>query len=70
MNIQTVASNLRNTIKGKEAMLASHRAYLRSAGTSGGENMAIYAIVQFLEVNIGELERILQDVELCVKETV
>jgi hypothetical protein len=65
MNIQTVAKNLRNTIAGKEAMLSSHKAYLRSAGTSGSENVAIYTIVQFLEVNIDELKRILQDVEQC-----
>ena len=67
MNIQTVASNLRNTIKGKEAMLASHQAYLRSSGTSGSENMVIYATVQFLGANIDELQRILKDVEQCIK---
>lgn len=70
MNIQTVASNLRNTIAGKEAMLASHQLYLRSAGTSGGENMAIQATTEFLKVNIGELNRILHDVEQCIKEEV
>ena len=67
MNIQTVAENLRNTIVGKEAMLSSHQAYLRSAGTSGGENMAIHATVEFLKVNINELKRILQDVEQCIE---
>jgi len=70
MNIKTVATNLRNTIKGKEAMLASHQAYLRSAGTSGSENMAIYATVQFLGANIDELNRILQDVEKCIAKDV
>ena len=70
MNIQTVALNLRNTIAGKEAMLSSHQAYLRSAGTSGGENMAIQATVEFLKVNIDELKRILQDVEQCVEGVV
>ena len=68
MNISTVANNLRNTIAGKEAMLDSHKRYLRSTGTSGPENTAIYATVQFLEVNIDELKRILQDVEVCVAE--
>ena len=63
MNIQTVKTNLENTIAGKEAMLASHQAYLRSSGTSGGENMAIHATVEFLKVNIDELRHILQDVE-------
>ena len=70
MNIQTVAENLRRTIKGKEAMLASHQLYLRSAGTSGPENTAIYATVQFLGANIDELNRILKDVEQCIKEEV
>ena len=68
MNIQTVATNLRNTIAGKEAMLASHQAYLRSAGTTGSENMAIYATVQFLGANIDELKRILGDVEQCIEK--
>lgn len=63
MNIETIKTNLENTIRGKEAMLASHQAYLRSAGISGGENMAIYATVQFLGANIEELQRILKDVE-------
>jgi hypothetical protein len=70
MNIQTVAQNLRNTIAGKEAMLASHTKYLQSAGTSGGENMAILATVEFLKVNINELRRILRDVESCVAKDV
>jgi hypothetical protein len=66
MNIQTVRDNLKNTIAGKEAMLASHTKYLKSAGTSGGQNMAIHATVEFLKVNIDELKRILQDVEQCM----
>lgn len=68
MNIQTIADNLRHTIRGKEAMLASHQAYLRSAGTRAGENMAVYATVQFLGANIEELQRILEDVEQCIDQ--
>jgi hypothetical protein len=68
MNIQTVAQNLKNTIKGKQAMLASHQAYLRSSGTAGGENMAISATTEFLKVNINELQRILEDVEQCIEK--
>ena len=68
MNIQTVADNLRNTIAGKEHMLDSHKRYLRSTGTSGPENTAIFAIIQFLEVNIDELQRILKDVEQCSED--
>ena len=69
MNIQTVAENLRNTIAGKEHMLDSHKRYLRSAGTSGAENIAIDTTVKFLEINIDELKRVLQDVEQCSKNT-
>jgi len=68
MNIYTVRDNLKNTIAGKEAMLSSHSKYLQSAGTSGAENMAIHATVEFLKVNIDELKRILQDVEACCEQ--
>ena len=68
MNIETVRDNLKNTIAGKEAMLDSHKRYLRSTGTSGPENTAIFAVIQFLEVNIDELKRVLQDVEVCVTQ--
>jgi len=65
MNLQTVQDNLKRTIAGKEHMLDSHKRYLRSTGTSGPENTAIFAIIQFLEVNIDELQRILKDLEQC-----
>jgi hypothetical protein len=56
MNIQTVAENLRNTIKGKEEMLTM----LNSRRVI--DNVAI----KFLTINIDELKRILQDVEQCI----
>lgn len=69
MNIQTVANNLRNTIAGKERMLAQYQSALACsyAGPTppAGAEMACIAIIQFLEVNIDELRRILQDVEQC-----
>ena len=68
MNIHTVAENLRKTIAGKEAYLASHTKYLESAGTSGAENMAIYATTEFLKININELKVILHDVEKCCEQ--
>jgi len=68
MNIQTVQDNLKRTIAGKEHMLDSHKRYLRSAGTSGPENTAIFAIIQFLEINIDELKRILRDLEHCIEK--
>lgn len=69
MNIQTVAENLRNTIAGKEKMLWQQRSalalsYLGPTPPAGAE-MACVATIQFLEINIAELKRILQDVEAC-----
>jgi len=63
MNIQTVASNLRNTIKGKEKYLAELRKKYDQTGVSS-------AVAEFLEINIDELRRILQDVEQCVAKDV
>lgn len=64
MNIQTVAENLRATIAGKEQMLEKlnkGRMYMTM-----GETLASDATVEFLEINIAELKRILQDVEQCL----
>ena len=64
MNIQTVAENLRNTIAGKEALLANY---------SEREEFGVYpktleykGICDMLVINIAELKRILQDVEQCI----
>ena len=58
MNIQTVAENLRNTIKGKEQMLT----------TLNARRVVDKVAIKYLEVNIGELKRILQDVEQCIEK--
>ena len=63
MNIQTVAANLRNTIKGKEKYLAELRKKYDQTGVSS-------AVAEFLEINIDELNRILKDVESCVAKDV
>jgi len=61
MNIQTIADNLRNTIAGKELLLARYKA---------GNDAIAWAVGDMLEINIDELKRILVDVELCIeKET-
>ena len=68
MNIETVADNLRNTIAGKEKMLAEvKQAVLDTQGTS---HHVAATTARFLEVNIAELKRILQDVESCVAKEV
>jgi hypothetical protein len=63
MNIQTVAENLKKTIAGKEQMLAQYRTM--TLVLRQDESPEIYATVKFLEINIDELKRILQDVEQC-----
>jgi len=66
MNIHTVAANLRNTIAGKEKMLADYQEARKLA--SRDEDAALYATVSFLKVNIAELQRILADVEACCEQ--
>ena len=55
MSIQTVAENLRNTIAGKEQLLAEYET----------KNILLAGV---LRVNIDELKRILQDVEQCIEK--
>ena len=70
MNLQTVITNLRNTIAGKEKYLAECDKALNVQvdPLDAGERMAITATKEFLEINIAELNRILDDlVEVSVK---
>ena len=55
MNIHTVAENLRSTIAGKEALLT----------TLKGRRIPPESTIEFLEINIDELKKILADVERC-----
>ena len=70
MNIQTVAENLRNTIAGKEKMLAEQWDKMAFGNPSWqgdiGKQMAMKATIEFLKLNIDELKRILADVEVCM----
>jgi hypothetical protein len=66
MNIQTVRDNLKNTIAGKEKYLAECKDALDKGITSTGVHIAVDTTREFLEINIGELKRILQEVEQCV----
>jgi len=70
MNIQTVASNLRNTIAGKEQHLVSLNSVLAGHHLTATERTVCATTAKFLEVNLDELRRILQDVEQCIKEEV
>ena len=68
MNLSTVITNLKNTIAGKEQMLAEYQEARKLATMA--EDHALYATVSFLKVNIAELNRILADVEKCVAKDV
>ena len=68
MNIETVASNLRSTIAGKETLLVTYENPLVGRHTAGGQ-MAMNMMVEVLKVNIDELKRILADIELCCEKT-
>jgi CBS-domain-containing membrane protein len=66
VNIHQVAENLRNTIKGKEAYLAE---VSQARGlASRDEDNALYAVQEFLKININELKVILFDVEKCCEK--
>ena len=69
MNIYTVRDNLKNTIASKEEHLAKLIPNAQEAVTPFvADRIAIKTAIQYLSVNIGELKRILQDVEQCVKQ--
>ena len=74
MNLSTVIANLKNTIAGKEKMLAEYRSALALSHLGPtpivGAELAVVATIEFLEINIAELKRILQDVESCVAKDV
>ena len=71
MNIETVAENLRNTIAGKEIHLAYVQKQINTQmqdlrEEDRTERYANFVTKELLQVNIGELERILADVQQCL----
>ena len=71
MNISTVAQNLRNTIAGKEQMLEEYKkASMIAVRNDTPDRATIGAMAGFLSVNIDELKRILQDVEVCIADEI
>ena len=69
MNIYTVRDNLRNTIAGKEQLLASYNATLYKNFLEGDVLITVKATAEILQINIDELKRILQDVEQCCEQS-
>lgn len=69
MNISTVAQNLRNTIAGKEALLEDYKkASMIAVRNDTPDRATIGAMAGFLSINIAELKRILEDLEVCAKQ--
>jgi hypothetical protein len=68
MNIHTVRDNLKNTIAGKEEYLARENEKRNSEDPH--TRMVAYIVAKMLEVNIEELKRILQDVEVCREQAI
>lgn len=72
MNMQTVRDNLKKTIAGKEQLLAQQQCALALSHLGPtpivGAELACVATIQFLEINISELNRILQDVGQCAQK--
>ena len=71
MNIYQVRDNMINTIRNKESFLAIQRenlAIYESRNDHSDGWLAAGVMVQFLEININELKRILEDIELCVPD--
>ena len=64
MNIYTVRDNLKNTIAGKERLLATYN----DPSFSGTHRLVKEAMVEYLTLNIDELKRILADVEVCCEK--
>ena len=62
MNIYTVRDNLKNTIAGKQTML-DKLIQRKDVKREFHDEVAYFATKEFLEINIGELKRILADVE-------
>ncbi len=68
MNIYTVRDNLKNTIAGKEKYLAQVDSALAGGLASSQLRIALSTTQEFLAINIDELKRILQDVEVCCEQ--
>ncbi len=62
MNIQTVITNLKNTIAGKEMLLETYK------NPSVLTKPIRETMTHMLEINIDELKKILADVEQCIEK--
>jgi hypothetical protein len=65
MDVATVISNIENTIKGKELLLAE----LKKRSTLGGDGAFVASVSsRFIELNLTELRTILEHLQAIDKE--
>lgn len=62
MNIYTLRDNLKKTIEGKQAYLEAFKA------DDHEYKVVRETMIEFIEVNLGELRKILADVEVCCEQ--
>lgn len=66
MTIDKIRENLKNTITGKELLLADFQKELENEkDLSATEVFGITVMTGFLEVNLKELHKLLKDIEAC-----
>ena len=71
MNLQTVITNLKNTIAGKEQLLEEYKkASMVAVRNDTPDRATIGAMAGFLSVNLQELRAILADVEVCIADEI
>lgn len=63
MNIQLLAQNLRNTIADKQMLADLYRTVATNQNNPTGINAVL---ATFVQTEVNDLQRILQDVEKCV----
>jgi hypothetical protein len=71
MNIHTVRDNLKKTIAGKEAHLEGLRQCIRELDALDCQDDSWFratVTVEFLQINVDELKKILADVEICCEK--
>ncbi len=68
--LDVVISNMRNTILGKQRLLDRWNTIELDPTKPIGEQLAISASVEYLRDNVGELNRILADLEAARKDIV
>jgi F420-0:gamma-glutamyl ligase len=69
MNLNTIKTNLENTIAGKELFLSALYKEHINAGITDSNNVFVYStMISIVENNLIELNAILKDVDLVITE--